>query len=272
MNRKASENRKQTGAPGPSASAWMLFFLACGCMFFIGVLVGRNTMPVRFDMEDLNRKLGQLQSSVLAEDAAREIGRSPASPVPETDFDFYEKLRDDRAYVFSEEEMPLRRISPRFEKNIPESAVIAGTPEAERDARIARRETPERSLESASDSQTEGSSDSQADSQADRPQPVERRTAESSVQADTGIRWDPSGGGWVIQVASLRDIEKAETVRDKFKERGYPAYTQQAIVEGRGKWSRVRIGPYRDREQAGRDLARLQQAGVDAILLSGDHD
>lgn len=262
MNRKASANPKQTGGPGPGASAWMLFFLACGCMFFIGVLVGRNTMPVRFDMEDLNRKLGQLQSSVLAENTARETGRDPASPVPETDFDFYEKLRDNQATVFSEEEMPLRRISPRFEKNISDSPTLAGIQEEEASgARVAQRE--------ALDRPSHGSPDRPVD----RPE-AERRTAtaESRERSDTGIRWDPSGGGWVIQVASLRDMEKADTVRDKFKERGYPAYTQQAIVEGRGKWSRVRIGPYRDREQAGRDLARLQQAGVDAILLSGDHD
>ncbi len=262
MNQKAQANKKQTGGPGPGASAWMLFFLACGCMFFLGVLVGRNTMPVRFDMEDLNRKLGQLQSSVLAENTAGESGRGHASPVPETDFDFYEKLRDDRATVFSEEEMPLRRISPRFEKNIPDSVTIASIREGESGARVAQRETP--------DKPPVGSSDSPVD----RPEPAERptATAESRERSDTGIRWDPSGGGWVIQVASLRDMEKADTVRDKFKARGYPAYTQQAIVEGRGKWSRVRIGPYRDREQASRDLARLQQAGVDAILLNGDHD
>ncbi len=258
MNQKAPASRKKTGGPGPGASAWMLFFLACGCMFFIGVLVGRNTMPVRFDMEDLNQKLGQLQSSVLAENTAGETGRNPASPVPETDFDFYEKLRDNRATVFSEEEMPLRRISPRFEKNIPDSVTITGISEEDSGARTVQREAPDRT----------------PDRPSDRPGSADRRTAaaESREISDTGLRWDPSGGGWVIQVASLQDREKADTVRDKFKERGYPAYTQQAIVEGRGKWSRVRIGPYRDREQAARDLARLQQAGVDAILLSGDHD
>jgi len=45
------------------------------------------------------------------------------------------------------------------------------------------------------------------------------------------------------------------------------AYTQQAVVEGKGQWCRVRLGPYPDKIQAQNDLSRLQKAGVDAILF-----
>jgi cell division septation protein DedD len=68
-------------------------------------------------------------------------------------------------------------------------------------------------------------------------------------------------------VASLRDRQKAETVKNKYKDKGYPAFTQKAAVEGQGRWHRVRIGPYTNRSQAENDLIRLQKAGVDAMLL-----
>ncbi len=221
MNTKKTKKQAPPGGIRHSASLWVLFLLACGFMFFSGVLVGRNTMPVRFDMADLNEKLGRLQKSVLTEEALIEETAKPLEQIP---FEFYEKLRDDDLYALSdEEEMPLRLIKPKFEKKPPPSARVAEV----------------------------------------APQPRENRI-EASASADLSRR------GFVIQVASLRDEKSAAAVRDKFRSRGYPAYTQMAVVEGRGQWLRVRIGPYPDREQASDDLVRLQQAGVDAILLRAD--
>lgn len=236
-----------------SGSIWVLFFIACGCMFILGILVGRNTMPVRFDIADLNQKLSQLQKSVLAEE----------ENIPDTDmtfeempFEFYEILRDDEIYTASEnEEMPLRLIKPKYEKNPPASVhVAAATPETEQ-SRVQHR------IREMQETSTAG-----------QPPESSREVRRSPQQAEQSIPRQrtsvPAGEGFAIQVVSLRDFKSAETVRDKFKARGYPAYIQQAAVEGSGQWYRVRIGPYSDRAQAQKDLARLQKAGVDAIVLS----
>ncbi len=255
MNKKMSKNKKPPQRIPKGASAWMLFFVACGCMFFIGVLVGRNTMPVRFDMADLNEKLGRLQKSVLTEDAG---AGEPESPIEQMPFEFYEKLRDEQLYTFSDDdEMPLRVIKPKFEKNPTSSATVAGALPEDRQhlagVKDRKREAPAASGEKPVE------------------RPESRPVWQEAPHEPPDQPADRVRGGYVIQVASLRSEESAEAVRDKFRARGYPAYTQQAVVEGQGRWSRVRIGPYKDKEQARDDIVRLQQAGVDAILLlAGD--
>jgi cell division septation protein DedD len=244
MNTRASKNQKAPPNKPANPSIWFLFFVACGCMFVLGVLVGRNTMPVRFDMEDLNKKLAGLQRSVLVENTGTPVAEQAVEQAP---FEFYEKLTDDQDLVYSDdEEMPLRHIKPKFRKDVPVTAALTHT-------------DPERESRRSWSNETRGA--------AAEPQPAPRQTATESAGSP-----DRGRGGFVIQVASLRDMENARAVSDKFKARGYPAYTQLSIVEGKGTWSRVRIGPYLDREQAMKDLDRLQNAGVDAILLSIGHE
>ena len=65
---------------------------------------------------------------------------------------------------------------------------------------------------------------------------------------------------------TLREPEKAASVRDKFRSRGYPAYCQSSEVRG-VIWHRVRIGPYPDRHTADQDYLRLKEVGVDALVF-----
>jgi len=76
-----------------------------------------------------------------------------------------------------------------------------------------------------------------------------------------------AGPEFAIQVASLKDPEKARQLMNKFKEKGYPAFCQSSEVAG-ATWHRVRIGPYPDRELADRDQIRLKAAGVDSLVIS----
>ncbi len=224
-------------------------------MFILGVLVGRNTIPVRFDMADLNEQLERLQKSVLAEDAETAETETLLESMP---FEFYEKLRDDPIRLPpDDDDMPLRLIEPKFEKDPPASKTLAGVEPGDE-----RRRTQSRAEKRTDPPSSEISRDP--------AESIETRTLPQEKFPDRTGPEDGAKGGYVIQVASLRDRENAETVRDKFKSRGYPAYTRQAVVEGQGQWTRVRIGPYDDREQAKKDLVRLQAAGVDAILLVGE--
>jgi len=252
MNKKASKPKEKPPAAAPGAPAWLLFFVACGFMFILGVLVGRNTMPVRFDMADLNEQLGRLQKSVLAEDAETLETETLLESMP---FEFYEKLRDDPIRVPpDDDDMPLRLIEPKFEKDPPASKTLVGVAPDDKPPRT-RQQAEKRPAPPSPDTSREAAESSEI-----------RPLSQEKSHGGTGPA-DGAERGYVIQVASLRDRENAETVRDKFKSRGYPAYTREAVVEGQGKWTRVRIGPYDDREQARKDLVRLQEAGVDAILL-----
>jgi DedD protein len=68
------------------------FVLVSACMFFLGVLVGRGTAPVQFDIQALQDELLELRQAV--EDKRRQMLDSslPSASKPE-DLQFYEALK-----------------------------------------------------------------------------------------------------------------------------------------------------------------------------------
>lgn len=203
-----------------------MLFAASACMFILGVLVGRNTAPIHFDMVSLDEKLARLQQSVLA--SGRQNPGGQARIPDEISFEFYDKLKEKTEIDEHAAGRP-RVLAPKYAKPTdPELRVKTGG--------------------------------------------AEPGASEQAGSGPAGSERGPGPAGtlYAIQVASLRDPEKAEQVRDKFRAKGYPAYTQVAVVEGKGRWCRVRLGPYADRGQAKDDLARLQKAGVDAMLFLAD--
>ncbi|MCF8110626.1 MAG: SPOR domain-containing protein [Desulfobacteraceae bacterium] len=210
---------------GNTSGRVLLLFVISGCMFVLGVLVGRNTAPVHFNMKNLESKLSGLEASVLADDNSKQ---KQGGKIPEEiSFEFYDKLRE-KSEVDEYAAGRPRVLAPKFEK----------------------------------------------------PGPSELKAMRASAQGKLETRHPPDikpqrsfkeqEKKYAIQVASLRNPEKAEQVKEKFANKGYPAFTQMAIVEERGKWCRVRLGPYINRKQAEDDLSRLQKAGVDAIIVLND--
>ena len=266
----------------------MLIFVVSGCMFYLGVMVGRNNSPVHFDMDSMNKKLSTLQKSVLAENTAstKKIEKKLNENMP---FDFYDNLKgnldptqqapqqnsDSRIkrplypkppwstlalakVVDNAPEMPPEK-KPATEPAVkPESVSTPAPPEAASPNMATQGETQARQLAEAKQIEPVEHA---------APAPVEQPAVEKPPAASQPV---PGGRQYAIQVASLKDTQSAEIIRDKFRAKGYPAYTQEAMVEGRGQWYRVRLGPYKDRTQAESDLSRLQKAGVDAILFLSD--
>ncbi|MFW6080985.1 MAG: SPOR domain-containing protein [Desulfosalsimonas sp.] len=201
----------------------VVFFISA-CMFVLGVMVGRNTAPVNFDMKNLDSKLSDLEASVLA---GNENGLKEEEKIPDDiSFEFYDKLKEETVIDEHAAGRP-RVLAPKHEK--PDSSEI------QLERAMAEKQT--------------------------RPSPQPGRHDRSSAD---------SGKKYAIQVASMRNPESAEKIRDKFSDKGYPAFTKMAYVEGKGKWCRVRLGPYSGRQQAEDDLSRLQKAGVDAMIILND--
>jgi cell division septation protein DedD len=81
-----------------AAAAWAAaVFILCGWMFGMGVMVGRDTAPIRFDLDRLQNSLESLKK----QEAGGKPGLSSADPAQmkeKTHLDFYEvlpKSRDD---------------------------------------------------------------------------------------------------------------------------------------------------------------------------------
>ncbi|KAA6187014.1 hypothetical protein F2Q65_03755 [Thiohalocapsa marina] len=81
-----------------------------------------------------------------------------------------------------------------------------------------------------------------------RPQPAEP-VKQPSVPAGTQ--------SWIVQVASLGSAEAAKSLQDSLRDKGFPAFVEQAVVGGK-RYYRVRVGPDIDRARAERTARQLQ--------------
>jgi len=73
---------------------WLfLIFVVTAWMFTLGVLVGRGTAPVDFDIEKLQKELLALKQAVIRKEIAKITSDSNAG-LKKTDLGFYEKLKE----------------------------------------------------------------------------------------------------------------------------------------------------------------------------------
>ncbi|MEM1418666.1 MAG: SPOR domain-containing protein, partial [Myxococcota bacterium] len=67
-------------------------------------------------------------------------------------------------------------------------------------------------------------------------------------------------GTYTIQVASFRTSEEAELLASALRDKGHDTFVMEADVAGRGRWHRVRIGPFERRGEARAYQRRLEAA------------
>jgi cell division protein FtsN len=247
--------------------AWMFFsFIICGFMFSIGVLVGRNTAPVRFDVDSLEEVLGNLQhrdDALKAEKEAKEkirLADGSGKPAPH-DILFQLQDKGERPKIYQQYAPPL--LKPKYSKTPPpkeDQRLAAATGINENEGGV--REDPDMMpIDIAEDSPMDNESKSAETAEVKKPAPAPAETAIAEMPKPS------TPGKFAIQVASLKDLDQARILMNKFKEKGYPAFFQSSNLNGQ-IWHRIRIGPYPDRELAVKDQNRLKQAGVDCLVLS----
>jgi cell division protein FtsN len=77
---------------------FFLIFFTSGWMFFLGVLVGRGTAPVHFDIEKLQKELAGLKQAAI-EKEERRYKISPKATSGAYTFGFYERLKGKKSNV-----------------------------------------------------------------------------------------------------------------------------------------------------------------------------
>ncbi|MBW2246661.1 MAG: SPOR domain-containing protein [Deltaproteobacteria bacterium] len=70
-----------------------LTFFACAWMFVLGIFVGRETVPVKFNMEKLENELAALKEAVIKKELDR-YKIDPNSEDNKTKMEFYEALKN----------------------------------------------------------------------------------------------------------------------------------------------------------------------------------
>lgn len=74
-------------------------------------------------------------------------------------------------------------------------------------------------------------------------------------------------GRFIVQVGAFADVSKANEVRGKLERAGLKTYTQ-AVDTKDGKRTRVRVGPYGQRDEADKAAERIKGLGLPASVLT----
>jgi len=204
-----------------------LLVLISGWMFVLGILVGRGTAPVNFDIQALQKELLALKESMLKQEK-RAMETDSAKTGAKGSLEFYEALKEKG----KDEQIQLIE-----KKTLPEAA--PKTPP----------ETPPQS-----------SLTSQKRVSKSKGIQEEKKDSPGLPEADP-----LPPGSLAVQVASAKDAVSAEELVKKLTQLGYAGFITKAEIPDKGTWYRVRVGPYRTKaeaEQVRQELIKDQFEGI----------
>ena len=232
MTKKGKDKPKKEAATplkGKGRALWIgLSLFACVWMFVLGILVGRGTAPVQFDIDKLQKELAALKEAVVKKERLRfKIDSEPVRR--KTDMGFYENLTKTNS-------------NARGHGNQPAVA-------SKQDRKPFLKETDTGSKKKALSEKADSAKAPKSNQPASSPPGID------SEQHLT------------IQVASLRDSKIADRMVARLKDKWYPAYRTVAEVPGKGTWYRVRIGSFKRKDDAKETLERLKKDNISAVLL-----
>ena len=210
-----------------------VIFLICAWMFVIGVLVGRGTAPVKFDVDQLQETFKASKQNLAKQEqggAQKEVGIEK----DKTQLDFYEALEENREDVKINKTKPSQKTIKKEEPLAEKMPPITGGKSAK------------------SNIQT--------------PKTVPAKPPPKRQMASNG-KTEPVGNIYTIQAASVRAAGDADKLIAKLKSQGFPAYRAIGKIPGKGIWYRVRVGEYKSRADARRMLEKLKKAGVRPIIV-----
>ena len=120
------EKEKDTPKKKKSSHQWTrkglaiwisLTFFACAWMFVLGIFVGRGTVPVRFDMEKLEKELAALKEAVIKKEFDR-YKLNSNSEDNKTKMGFYEALKNTGEEERLKTDIPKKKPKPLHKKAV----------------------------------------------------------------------------------------------------------------------------------------------------------
>ena len=221
-----------------AVTGWACFiFFVCAWMFIIGVLVGRDMVPVKFDIAGIQKKLETTREDLDKKEQLRTQGKSGVVK-DKTKLDFYEALRDNR----EDTQIATKKPSPSTKKKIdsPPGKNLPVKKSREVEKRIVKKTETPKTLP---------------------PKPSRKPPVDSKGKAR------PSVKAYTIQVASVKKAQDADRLVADLKKKGFRAYRAIGKIPGRGIWYRVRVGDYNSKASAGRTLNKLKKTGLKPIVI-----
>ncbi len=100
-NNKETDKNEESDAGSKkkkSRGLYVLVFLISAWMFFLGVLVGRGTVPVSFDIQELQRQVAELKRQALQSEQSKSPKTPSDAPEPKPVLRFYDELKREGSY------------------------------------------------------------------------------------------------------------------------------------------------------------------------------
>jgi len=228
------------------AGWFLIIFFLCAWMFILGILVGRGTAPVKFDIAALEKKLEPAKEDDGVDQRKTPIPQKPVTVKDKTKLEFYEALKENKLDpdipALQKPEVVKGKIEKSAEKTVPQE------PKKETVPKPASPKSASQKPEPAASSQ------------------IKKPTKEKEKAAAVA-RTNAKGPVYTIQAASVRDPKDADRLVQKLKKRGYPAYRVIGKPAGKGIWFRVRIGEYQSKSEALSMMNKLKKDGMKPILV-----
>ena len=213
---------------------YLAFFFIMAWMFFLGILVGRGTAPVRFHTEPFQKKLASISEKYKQEHAQEDL--------KETELNFYSALekpvpREDDAGTVEGEIVP-GKVEPleKEEGDIPLKMSRKAMTLDRKRTRVAEAPVPE---------------PAQAENKEDAPDAPEK----------------PAEGKYTVQVAAYRDFKDALREMANLESKGFEPYRTLSKTD-EGTWHRVRTGFFETKSGALEYLEKLRKNDMDGMVIN----
>jgi cell division septation protein DedD len=225
------------------AGWFFIIFFLCAWMFILGVLVGRGTAPVKFDIAAIEDKLAGSKETDSAGQPEMPAQMDDLTVKDKTKLDFYEALKENREDLKTTVLQPPKAVERKPE----EADAKTITPKPTSEKTTSQNAVPQESKPGVI------------------PQKKEPKQDQEKVAAVA--KTNAAGPTYTIQAASVKDPKDADQLVEKLKKAGYPAYRVIGKIPGKGVWFRVRIGEYRGKAEALGVMDKLKKDGLKPILV-----
>jgi cell division septation protein DedD len=246
-----SERKSNAGLSRKAIAGWTaVVFIVSAWMFVIGVMVGRGTAPISFDINHLKQTLESLKQ------AAEKVAKGQPRPEPsemknKSDLGFYDSL-------------PKNREEPEA-LNLAKSPPVPAKPEP----------PAQKTTESATPPKTEKPATTAPPvpaAKAEKPAPAAvSAPAPAPIPAPAAAPPPAAvaapGKPLTVQIAAVKSQDEARRLLDRLRQSGYAAYIEPITTPDKGTWYRLRMGEFPSKEFARSTLDRLQKDGFKPDLV-----
>mgnify|MGYP001813756416 CR=1 FL=1 len=256
---KKKNKRKETEFKKPfivlsrrKIAGWdvIILFLS-GWMFILGILVGRGTAPVQFDITALEKKIEASKKGDGGDQRKSPAQKKPVIEKNKTKLEFNEAIKENNLYKEFNTQKKTQKVKGKIKKQADDTA-----------SRETKKKAIPQPASAKSASQKAGTKkpETAANSQIKKP-------AKKKEKAPDVARTNATGPVYTIQAASVKDPKDADRMVQKLKKSGYPAYRAIGKIPGKGIWFRVRIGQYKRKAEALSVMNKLKKDGVKPNLV-----